>query len=84
MGGPGGRGEPWRAGADLALEHAAGVGRHVVEDDVGGRGVAEHLYSTVQYSTVQYSTAPPARTSGTSWCSGPRSGCTWGWWEDYK
>ena len=52
MGGPGGRGEPWRAGADLALEHAAGVGRHVVEDDVGGRGVAEHLYSTVQYSTV--------------------------------
>ena len=46
----------WRAGADLALEHAAGVGRHVVEDDVGGRGVAEHLYSTVQYSTVQYST----------------------------
>ena len=43
MGGPGGRGEPRRAGADLALEHAAGVGRHVVEDDVGGRGVAEHL-----------------------------------------
>ena len=43
MGGPGGRGEPWRAGADLALEHAAGVGRDVVEDDVGGRGVAEHL-----------------------------------------
>ena len=61
MGCSGGRGEPWRAGADLqystvqystvqwragadlALEHAAGVGGHVVEDDVGGRGVAEHL-----------------------------------------
>ena len=39
----GGCGEPWRPGRDLALEDATGGAPDVVEDDVCGGGVVQHL-----------------------------------------
>ena len=39
----GGCGEPWRPGRDLALEDATSGAPDVVEDDVCGGGVVQHL-----------------------------------------
>ena len=35
--------EPWRTSGHLALEDPAGVADGVVEDDVGGGGLVQHL-----------------------------------------
>ena len=39
----GSRGEPGWASGHLTLEHPAGVADGVVEDDVGGGGLVQHL-----------------------------------------